>query len=77
MKKKTLYEEYAFPDILIRTGGHKRLSNFMLWQLAYAELFFLNKLWPDFNSNDLKKSLINLEKVKETLEQYNVNKFQK
>ena len=39
--------------------------------------FFLNKLWPDFNSNDLKKSLINLEKVKETLEQYNVNKFQK
>ena len=43
------------PDILIRTGGHKRLSNFMLWQLAYAELFFLNKLWPDFNKNDLIK----------------------
>jgi len=41
------------PDILIRTGGHQRLSNFMLWQLAYSELFFLNKLWPDFNSNDL------------------------
>ena len=43
------------PDILIRTGGHKRLSNFMLWQLAYAELFFLKKLWPDFNSSDLVK----------------------
>ena len=43
------------PDILIRTGGHKRLSNFMLWQLAYAELFFLDKLWPDFNRNDLIK----------------------
>jgi undecaprenyl diphosphate synthase len=43
------------PDILIRTGGHQRLSNFMLWQLAYAELFFLNKLWPDFNSKDLSK----------------------
>jgi len=43
------------PDILIRTGGHKRLSNFMLWQLAYAELFFLDKLWPDFNKNDLIK----------------------
>ena len=43
------------PDILIRTGGHKRLSNFMLWQLAYAELFFLNKLWPDFNKSDLIK----------------------
>ena len=45
------------PDILIRTGGYQRLSNFMLWQLAYAELFFLKKLWPDFNSNDLEKIL--------------------
>ena len=43
------------PDILIRTGGHKRLSNFMLWQLAYTELFFVKKLWPDFNGNDLYK----------------------
>ena len=43
------------PDILIRTGGHQRLSNFMLWQLAYSELFFLKKLWPDFKSNDLLK----------------------
>ena len=41
------------PEILVRTGGHQRLSNFMLWQLAYAELFFLKKLWPDFNKNDL------------------------
>ena len=45
------------PDILIRTGGKKRLSNFMLWQLAYSELYFLNKLWPDFNIRDLKKLL--------------------
>ncbi len=43
------------PDILIRTGGHYRLSNFMLWQLAYTELFFVKKLWPDFNANDLNK----------------------
>ena len=43
------------PDILIRTGGHKRLSNFMLWQLSYTELFFLDKLWPEFNSKDLTK----------------------
>ena len=43
------------PDILIRTGGQKRLSNFMLWQLAYSELYFLDKLWPDFNENDLKR----------------------
>ena len=40
------------PDILIRTGGTKRLSNFLLWQLAYTEIFFVNKLWPDFNEND-------------------------
>ena len=43
------------PDILIRTGGYQRLSNFLLWQMAYTELFFLKKLWPDFNSNDLIK----------------------
>lgn len=40
------------PDILIRTGGEQRLSNFMLWQLAYTELFFLPTLWPDFTSDD-------------------------
>ena len=47
--EKNLYtKKLPEPDILIRTGGHQRLSNFMLWQLAYAELFFLDKLWPDF-----------------------------
>ena len=45
------------PDILIRTGGHKRLSNFMLWQLAYSEIYFLDKLWPDFTRDDFKKCL--------------------
>jgi len=43
------------PDILVRTGGEKRLSNFLLWQLSYAELFFIGKSWPDFNFLDLKK----------------------
>ncbi len=43
------------PEILIRTGGTKRLSNFLLWQLAYTEIFFLDKLWPDFNENDFNK----------------------
>ena len=43
------------PDILVRTGGEKRLSNFLLWQLSYAELFFIKKNWPDFNFLDLKK----------------------
>jgi len=44
-------------DILIRTGGDTRLSNFLLWQAAYAELFFIDKLWPDFTSKDLEKIL--------------------
>ena len=52
------------PDILIRTGGKFRLSNFMLWQLAYAELFFLKKLWPDFNSLDLKKIILKYKNIK-------------
>ena len=48
-----LYLKLPFPDILIRTGGKKRLSNFMLWQLEYTEIFFLDKLWPDFTGKDL------------------------
>ncbi len=52
------------PDILIRTGGHKRLSNFMLWQLAYTELFFLKKLWPDFSVKDLKNIINKFKKIK-------------
>ena len=43
------------PDILIRTGNTKRLSNFLLWQLAYSEIFFEKKLWPAFNENDYNK----------------------
>ena len=53
--EKNLYtNNMPNPEILIRTGGHQRLSNFMLWQLAYSELFFLEKLWPDFNFKDYK-----------------------
>ena len=52
------------PNILIRTGGHQRLSNFMLWQLAYAELYFLKKLWPDFNNSDLRKIIENYKRIK-------------
>ena len=43
------------PDLLIRTGNTKRLSNFLLWQLAYSEIFFEKKLWPDFNEKDYTK----------------------
>ena len=60
---KNLYtKNIPDPDILIRTGGEKRLSNFLLWQLSYAELFFINKNWPDFNFLDLKK-IINTFRV--------------
>ena len=45
------------PDLMIRTGNTQRLSNFMLWQLAYTEIFFEKKLWPDFNKKDYKKIL--------------------
>ena len=62
---KNLYtKQLPDPDILIRTGGKKRLSNFMLWQLAYSELYFLDKLWPDFNANDLKKIIKNYRSIK-------------
>ena len=52
------------PDILIRTGGEKRLSNFLLWQLSYAELFFIEKSWPDFNFLDLKKIVNRFKGIK-------------
>jgi undecaprenyl diphosphate synthase len=52
------------PDILIRTGGEKRLSNFLLWQLSYAELFFIKKSWPDFNFFDLKKIVNKFNTIK-------------
>lgn len=45
--------ELPDPDLIIRTGGHKRLSNFFLWEAAYSELYFTDKLWPDFEEEDL------------------------
>ena len=52
------------PDLLIRTGNTKRLSNFLLWQLAYAEIFFEKKLWPEFNERDYNKIIKNFRKIK-------------
>ena len=63
--EKNLYtKNLPNPDILIRTGGYQRLSNFLLWQLAYSELFFLKKLWPDFNSNDLLRVIKKYKNIK-------------
>ena len=52
------------PDILIRTGNTKRLSNFLLWQLAYSEIFFEKKLWPDFNEKDYNKIINEYKSIK-------------
>jgi undecaprenyl diphosphate synthase len=49
---------------LIRTGGYQRLSNFLLWQLSYSEIFFLKKSWPDFNYADLKKIVNKFSSIK-------------
>ena len=50
------------PDLLIRTSGESRLSNFLLWQLAYAELYFVEKYWPDFTKNDLSKAILEFQR---------------
>ena len=52
------------PDILIRTGNTKRLSNFLLWQLSYSEIFFVKKMWPDFNGRDYKSIINKFKKIK-------------
>ncbi len=52
------------PEILIRTGDTKRLSNFLLWQLAYTEIFFEKKLWPEFSKKDFNKIIKNYKKIK-------------
>ena len=52
------------PEILIRTGNTKRLSNFLLWQLSYAEIFFEKKLWPDFDEKDFFRIINKFKKIK-------------
>ena len=56
--------EIPDPDLLIRTGNTKRLSNFLLWQLAYSEIFFEKKLWPDFNEKDYNKIIKTFRQIK-------------
>ena len=62
---KNLYtKNLPDPDILIRTGDTRRLSNFLLWQLSYTEIFFAKKLWPDFEVKDFKKILDKFKNIK-------------
>ncbi len=64
LKKYLQTKEIPDPDILIRTGDTKRLSNFLLWQLAYSEIFFEKKLWPDFNEKDYNNIIKKFKNIK-------------
>ena len=55
--KLKAYADYDDPDLLIRTGGERRLSNYLLWQVAYTEMYFTNILWPDFNTDQFDLAL--------------------
>ena len=64
LKKYLQTKDIPDPDLLIRTGNTKRLSNFLLWQLAYAEIFFEKKLWPEFTEKDYNKIIEKFKKIK-------------
>ena len=64
LKKYLQTRNIPDPEILIRTGNTKRLSNFLLWQLAYTEIFFEKKLWPEFNEEDYIKIIKSFKKIK-------------
>ena len=64
LKKYLQTKNIPDPDLLIRTGNTKRLSNFLLWQLAYSEIFFEKKLWPEFNEKDYNRIIKSFKKIK-------------
>ena len=63
-KKYLQTKDIPDPDLLIRTGNTQRLSNFLLWQIAYSEIFFEKKLWPDFNEKDYNKIIKKFKNIK-------------
>lgn len=62
IKKYLLTADFSDPDLIIRTSGEKRISNFMLYQMAYSELYFTKTFWPDFDKNELDKAIIDYQK---------------
>ena len=72
INENLLTKDIPDPDLLIRTGGENRLSNFLLWQSAYTELYFSNKFWPDFNEEDLYKALYDYQKRERRFGQINL-----
>lgn len=61
ISKKLYTARYPDPDLLIRTSGEFRISNFLLWQIAYSELYFSSKLWPDFNRDDFFEAILEFQ----------------
>ena len=59
ISKNLMTRDYPDPDLVIRTSGEKRLSNFLLWQIAYSELYFTKTLWPEFSTNKYLLALKN------------------
>ncbi|MBP3467628.1 MAG: isoprenyl transferase [Paludibacteraceae bacterium] len=61
ISKALTTKNFPDPDLMIRTGGELRISNFLLWQLAYSELYFTDQFWPDFRKEDLYKAIVNYQ----------------
>lgn len=59
---KYLYNDIPDPDLLIRTSGEFRISNFLLWQIAYSEIYITDKCWPDFDENEMEKAILSYSK---------------
>ena len=62
-EKNLLLGSFPNPDILIRTGGYRRISNFMLYQLSFTEFFFLKNLWPDLKKSDVNNIINNFKRI--------------
>ena len=62
-EKNLFLGSIPYPDLLIRTGGYQRISNFMLYQLSFTDFFFLRKLWPDLKKSDVKNIINNFKKI--------------
>jgi undecaprenyl diphosphate synthase len=62
-EKNLLLNNIPYPEMLIRTGGYNRISNFMLYQLAFTDFFFTKKLWPDISNKDIKKFIEDFYKI--------------
>ena len=62
-EKNLFLGSIPYPDMLIRTGGYQRISNFMLYQLSFTDFFFLKKLWPDLKKSEVKNIINNFKKI--------------